>query len=71
VKGHGLNGFAFQDTALADHVVAEMLAGLAPRKTLPELVMERLEFAKKSVDITWGEIKLRDGEPLAFGSMCR
>jgi hypothetical protein len=48
-----------------------MLAGLAPRKTLPELVMERLEFAKKSVDITWGKIKLRDGEPLAFGSICR
>jgi hypothetical protein len=56
---------------LADHVVEEMLAGLAPRKTPPELIMERLEFVKKSVDITRGEIKLRDGEHLAFGSMYR
>jgi hypothetical protein len=48
-----------------------MLAGLAPRKTPPELIMERLEFVKKSVDITRGEIKLRDGEHLAFGSMYR
>ena len=71
LEGHGLDGFAFACAALADHVVEEMLAGLAPRKTPPELVMERLEFVKKSVDITWGEIKLRDGEPLAFGSMCR
>jgi hypothetical protein len=33
--------------------------------------MESLEFVKKSVDITRSEIKLRDGEHLAFGSMCR
>ena len=71
VEGHGLNGFAFQGTELADHVVEEMLAGLAPRKTPPELVMERLEFVKKSVNIARGEIKLREGESLAFGPMCR
>ena len=34
-------------------------------------VIESLEFVKESVDITRGEIKLRDGEHLAFGSMCR
>jgi hypothetical protein len=48
-----------------------MLAGLTPRKTPPELVMERLEFVKKSVNIARGEIKLREGESLAFGPMCR
>jgi hypothetical protein len=71
VEGHGLNGCAFQGTALADHGVEEMLAGLTPRKTPPALVMERLEFVKKSVNITRGEIKLREGTPLAFGTMCR
>jgi len=71
LESHGLDGFAFQCTALADHVVEEMLAGLAPRKTPPELIMESLEFVKESVDITLGEIKRRNGEHLACGSMCR
>jgi hypothetical protein len=71
MEGHGLNGLAFQGTALADHGVEEMFAGLTPRKTPPELVMERLEFVKKSLNITRGESKLREGEPLAFGPMCR
>jgi len=71
VQRHGLDRFAFECTQLADHGVEAMLAGLAPRKTPPKLVMESLEFVKKSVDITRGEIKLRDGEHLAFGAVCR
>src|SRR6266436_2076244 len=62
VEGHGLDGFAFKCTELPDHIVEEVLAGLAPRETGPELVMERPEVVKKSVHITGGEIKWRDGE---------
>jgi hypothetical protein len=31
LEGHGLDGFTFEGAQLADHVVEEMLAGLAPR----------------------------------------
>ena len=40
VEHHGLDGFAFKSTELANHVVEEMLT---LRKTPPELGMERLE----------------------------
>jgi hypothetical protein len=48
-----------------------VLAGLAPRKTPSEAVVKRPEFIKESVDIMGDEIKLRDGEPFAFGSLSR
>jgi hypothetical protein len=56
---------------LADHVVEKVLTGLAPRKTPSEAVVKSTEFIEESVDITGGKLKLRDGEPLAFGSMYR
>jgi hypothetical protein len=71
VEGHGLKGFAFQGTALADHGVEDMRTGLTPRTTPPALVMERLEFVKKSVNLTRGESKRREGAPLVCGTMCR
>ena len=70
-QSHGLDGFAFQRTELADHVVEKVLAGLAPRKTPSEAVVKRPEFIKESVDITGDEIKLWHGKHLAFGSLGR
>jgi len=46
---------AFQGTALADHGVEDMLAGLTPRTTPPALVMERLECVKKWFFPTFGD----------------
>ena len=48
---HGLDGFAFECTELAHHVVEEVLAGLTASKTGPEVVMERPEFIQESFDI--------------------
>jgi hypothetical protein len=56
---------------LSHHIVEEVFAGLAPRKTGPELAMERPEFVKESVDIMGSEIKRRNGEHLALRSTCR
>ncbi len=67
LEGHGLDRFAFEFTELADHVVKEMLTGLAAQKTMPELLLEGLEFVQESVDIMGGKIKRGDGEQLAFG----
>jgi len=49
----------------------EVLAGLTPRKTCPEVVVKSSKFIKKSVNILGGELKLGDGERLAFRSICR
>src|SRR6266446_186726 len=71
VERHRLDRFACEGTALADHVVEEVLAGLTPRKTCPEVVVKSPKFIKKSVNILGGELKLGDGERLAFRSICR
>jgi len=71
LEGHGLDGCAFEYAALADHGVEKVLTGLTPRKTPSEAVVKSTEFIKESVDITGGKLKRRDGEHLAFGSLCR
>src|SRR5256886_17285494 len=69
VERHRLDRFAFEDTALADHVVEEVLAGLTPRKTRLEGVVKSPKFIKKSVPNLGGEVKLGDGKRLAFRSL--
>src|SRR5256712_13731605 len=71
VERHRLDRFAFEGTALADHVVEEVLAGLTPRKTRPEEVVKSPKIIKKSVNILGGELKLWGGQSLAFRSICR
>jgi hypothetical protein len=68
---HGLNGFAFECTELAHHIVEEMPAGLATSKTGAEVVMESLEFIQESFDIAGGELKPWEGEPLVWRATFR
>ena len=56
---------------LSESLVEEVLAGLAPRKTCPEVVVKNPQFIKKSVNILGGELKLGDDKRLAFRSICR
>jgi hypothetical protein len=51
VERHRLDRLAFEGTALADHGVEEVLPGLTPLKTHPEVVVKSTKFIKKSVDI--------------------
>jgi hypothetical protein len=70
VERHRLDRCACEGTALADHGVEEVLAGLTPRKTRPEVVVKSPQFIKKSANILGGDRKLGDGKRLAFRSIC-
>jgi hypothetical protein len=71
VERHRLDRFAFEGTALADHGVEAVLAGLTARKTRPEVGVKSTKCIKQSVNILGGERKLGDGKRLAFRSICR
>lgn len=65
---NGLSGFPIQLTELPGHVTGEILAGVAPGKTIPEYSMKPLQLIHKSFYISFVHGKLRDGKYIVLAN---
>jgi hypothetical protein len=71
LQGHRFDGFAFQGTELAHHIVEKLVPRFLADKTRPKGGVEPTEFIHKRVNIAACERKLGNGKRLVCRPTCR